>query len=206
MDISSLIRQRRSIRKYQDREVPQEVLAKLLEDALWAPSALNKQNWRIVAVRGAQKEKLVEAIAKTNRYFKPRLEKLYPEKIVNLTLQFFETLGGAPVVLLVYVPKLVVELSAEMSNLERYQREQGRLTSFISAAALIQNILLLATAEGLGTCWMTAPKHVEDEINEVMGIEGLELVSVIPMGYPEQKPPVPPRKGNKVSWIGFDQK
>jgi nitroreductase len=90
-----------------------------------------------------------------------------------------------------------------MSRLERYKKEQGRLTSFMSAAALIQNILLLAKAEGLGTCWMTAPKHVEEDINEVMGIEDQELVSVIPIGYPDQKPPVPPRKGSKISWIGF---
>jgi len=206
MDISALIRERRSIRKYHDREVPQEVLAKILEDALWAPSALNRQNWQIVAVRGEQKEKLVEAVAKTNKYFKPHLEKLFPEKMVNITLQFFRTLGGAPVILLVYIPKIIVEIHPEMNSLERYQNEQGRLLSFISAAALIQNILLLAKAEGLGTCWMTAPKHVEDEINEVMGIEGKELVSVIPIGYPDQKPPAPPRKDNKVCWIGFEQK
>ncbi|MDD4238022.1 MAG: nitroreductase family protein [Desulfotomaculaceae bacterium] len=209
MDISTLIRERRSIRKYQDRDVPREVIAKILEDALWAPSALNRQNWQIVAVRGEQKEKLVEAVAETNKYFKPRLEKLFSEKIVNVTLQFLRTLGGAPVLLLVYIPKLVAEIRPGMSSLERYHHEQGRLTSFLSAAALMQNILLLATAEGLGTCWMTAPKIVEDEINEVLGIEGQELVSVIPMGYPDypdQKPPAPPRKDNKVRWIGFEQK
>lgn len=36
MDIRSLIRERRSIRKYEDREVPQELLARIPEDVLWA--------------------------------------------------------------------------------------------------------------------------------------------------------------------------
>lgn len=205
MDISSLIRERRSIRKYQDRDVPPEVIAKILEDALWAPSALNRQNWQVLVVKGEQKDKLVEVIAETNKFFKPRLEKLFPEKMVNITLNFIRTLGGAPVILMIYIPKVMVEIHPAMSSLERYKSEEVRLTSFLSAAALMQNILLLAKAEGLGTCWMTAPKHVEDEINEVMGIKDQELVSVIPLGYPDQIPPAPPRKGNKVRWIGFDQ-
>jgi nitroreductase len=203
MDISSLIKSRRSIRKYQDRDVPQEVIAKILEGALWAPSALNRQNWRILVVRGEQKDRLVEAVTKTEKYCRPHLEKLFPEKMVNLTLNFIKTLGGAPVVIMIYIPKIFVEIHREMSSLERYQSEEVRLTSFLSAAALMQNILLLATAEGLGTCWMTAPKHVEDEINEVIGIEGQELVSIITMGYSDQKPPAPPRKDNKIHWIGF---
>ncbi len=203
MDISALIRERRSIRKYQDRVVPQEVLAKILQDALWAPSAINRQDWQILVVRGAQKEKLVDIIANVNKHYKPLLEKLFPEKIANITLQYFRNLGGAPVILLVYVPKIPVEIRPGMSSMVRFHSEHDRVISFISAAALIQNILLLAAAQGLGTCWMTAPKYVEDQINDFMGIKDMELVSAIPIGYPNQKPPAPPRKGNKIRWFGF---
>lgn len=203
MNFSEVVRERRSIRKFENREIPEDVLKGVLEDALWAPSGMNRQNWEVVAVRGEKKEKLLEVIAGAGEHLKPRLEKNFPEKMVNLTLQFFRNLGGAPVILLVYVPRIYVEFRPEMSNLERYHTEHDRLGNFLSVAALIQNILLMAKARGLGTCWMTGPKYVEDQINEFLGVRDKELVSVIPIGYPDQKPPAPPRKDDKIRWVGF---
>lgn len=204
MNFSEVVRERRSVRKFENREIPEDLLKEMLEDALWAPSGMNRQNWEVVAVRGEKKDQLLEVIAGAGEYLKPRLEKVFSEKMVNLTLQFFRRLGGAPVVLLVYVPRIHVELRPEMSNLERYHAEHDRLSYFLSAAALIQNILLSARARGLGTCWMTGPKYVEDQINGFLGIKDKELVSVIPVGYPDQKPPAPPRKEDKIRWLGFE--
>ncbi len=204
MNIKEIVRERRSIRKYENKEIPKDVVKEILEDALWAPSGTNRQNWFIYAVRGEQRDKLVEVIAESGKHLKPRLEKIFKEKIVKITLQFFKNLGGAPVVLLVYIPKTIVEIRPDMSNLERHQRDNNRFNNLLSASALIQNILLLAKAKGLGTCWLTAPKYVEDEINTFLEVEDQELVSVISIGYPDQTPPVPPRKGEKIRLIGFE--
>ncbi len=203
MNLSEIIRERRSIRKYLDRDIPREVLSELLEDALWAPSGTNRQNWDIYVVRGEKKDKLLESVKLAGEIFKPKLKTLFPEKMVNITLNFFRDLGGAPVLLLVYMPKVTYEIRPDMSSLEKYKAEHARFTNTLSAAALIQNILLLAKEKGLGTCWMTAPKNAEDQINEEMGITDKELVSIIPIGYPDQDPPAPPRKGEKIHWIGF---
>jgi nitroreductase len=203
LNLSEIIRERRSIRKYLDRDIPREVLSELLEDALWAPSGTNRQNWDIYVVKGEKKDKLLESVKLAGEIFKPKLKTLFPEKMVNITLKFFQNLGGAPVLLLVYMPKVSYEIREDMSSLEKYQVEHARFTNTLSAAALIQNILLLAKDKGLGTCWMTAPKNAEDQINEVMGITDKELVSIIPIGYPDQDPPAPPRKGEKIHWIGF---
>ena len=203
MNLSEIIKDRRSIRKYQDREIPREILSEILEDALWAPSGMNRQNWNIYVVKGEEKSKLLDAVAQAGEIFKPTLEKLFKEKMVNITMQFFKKLGGAPVVLLVYMPKLTYEIRPDMSSLEKYQIEHNRFTNMLSAAALIQNILLLAWDRGLGTCWMTAPKNAEDQINNAMGIADQELVAIIPIGYPDQSPPAPPRKADKIHWIGF---
>jgi len=203
MNLSEIIKDRRSIRKYQDREIPREILSEILEDALWAPSGMNRQNWNIYVVKGEEKSKLLDAVAQAGEIFKPTLEKLFKEKMVNITMQFFKTLGGAPVLLLVYMPKHTYEIRLDMSTLEKYQIEHERFTNMLSAAALIQNILLLAWDRGLGTCWMTAPKNAEDQINNAMGIADQELVAIIPIGYPDQSPPAPPRKADKIHWIGF---
>ncbi len=205
MNLSEIVRGRRSIRKYEDREIPVELLKEILDDAVWAPSGTNRQNWEIVVVRGARKDGLLKLIDAAAVFVKPRLEKYLSGKMVNITLQFFKNLGGAPVILLVYIPKAKYEIRDGMSNLEKFRAEHGRFTDICSASALTQNILLLAKAKGLGTCWMTAPKYVEDEIGEFLGITDRELVSVIPIGYPAQDPPAPPRKGDKIKWIGFEQ-
>lgn len=51
MDIVKLSAQRYSVRGYQSRPVPQEMLDALLEAARLAPSAVNKQPWKFVVVR-----------------------------------------------------------------------------------------------------------------------------------------------------------
>ncbi len=203
MNLSEIIKERRSIRKYQDKDIPQELLNELLEDALWAPSGTNRQNWDIYVVKGEKKEKLLEGIIVASEIMKPNLEKLFSEKMVKITMNFFKTLGGAPVLLLVYMPKMNYEIRNDMSSLEKFQAEYERFTNSLSAAALIQNMLLLAHDKGLGTCWMTAPKNAEDQINKEMGLTDKELVSIITIGYPDQSPPAPPRKGEKIHWIGY---
>jgi nitroreductase len=50
-DMLELIKTRRSIRKYQDKEVPKDLIMKVLEAGRWAPSASNNQPWRFVVVR-----------------------------------------------------------------------------------------------------------------------------------------------------------
>ena len=50
---------------------------------------------------------------------------------------------------------------------------------------------------------MTGPKYVEKEINELLNITDKELVSIIPIGYPGQSPPAPPRKEGVIKWVGF---
>ncbi|MBD3277620.1 MAG: nitroreductase family protein [Candidatus Aegiribacteria sp.] len=45
------IRKRRSIRKYQDREISREAMEALLRSAMQAPSARNRQPWEFLVIR-----------------------------------------------------------------------------------------------------------------------------------------------------------
>jgi nitroreductase len=72
-----------------------------------------------------------------------------------------------------------------------------------SVAAAIQNLLLSAYADGLGACWMTGPVHVAVQINEFLSICDKILVAIIPIGYPDESPPFPKRKPNRVVYEGF---
>lgn len=65
MDIFQAILERRSVRKFTEKEVKEEDLTRILEAGIWAPSGLNNQPWRFVVVR----EKAVkEALSECTKY------------------------------------------------------------------------------------------------------------------------------------------
>jgi nitroreductase len=55
MDIYEIIKTRRSVRAYEDRPIPDDVLQRLLGAAQGAPSANNLQPWKLIVVRDAQR-------------------------------------------------------------------------------------------------------------------------------------------------------
>lgn len=59
------IRSRRSVREFEDRDVPDELIEKLLTAGIWAPSGLNNQPWRFTVVKDADKR---EALSKLTSY------------------------------------------------------------------------------------------------------------------------------------------
>ena len=50
IDLEKLIKSRRSIRRWQDKRVSEELLLKAIEMATWAPNGGNQQNWRFYVV------------------------------------------------------------------------------------------------------------------------------------------------------------
>ncbi|MEM0353262.1 MAG: nitroreductase family protein [Archaeoglobaceae archaeon] len=186
--LERIIKERRSHRFFLEKPVEREKLEKILELAMWAPSAMNRQQWFFVVVGKERMKSLRDAIAKSYNSILPRLQKFFAEtpKVISITEQFFKTLGNAPVVIFAY-----------------YTPTGDDFADLQSVCAAIQNLLLSAHALGLGACWMTGPVHMEEEINKELGIRDKKLVAVIPIGYPAKKPPVPPRKDSekKILWM-----
>jgi nitroreductase len=183
------IKERRSVRKFKDTPIDRELLERIFDMALWAPSGVNRQNWKFYVLTGERKEELVSICYSSFQYLEPHLQKRFAEKpkIIEATRRFFKRLGKAPVVVCAYF---------EPANSED-------VTSFQNVAAAIQNLLLVAYAEGLGSCWMTGPIEVAAEIDRFLGVDDLTLVAVIPMGYPDEVPRVPPRRPDRVIYQGF---
>ena len=78
MDFDTIIKERRSIRKYREEEVSQELLQEVLETALWAPSGMNRQDWELVVVRGKERDRLLEIVSKSQEHILPHLKELFP--------------------------------------------------------------------------------------------------------------------------------
>ncbi len=190
VDLYQAIKGRRSVRKFKSKPVPKDLIEKIFEVALWAPSGMNRQNWKFFVLAGERKEELVSISSTSFQYLEPQLQQLYAEKpkIIESTRRFFKRLGEAPIVVCAYF---------EPANSED-------VTSFQNVAAAIQNLLLVAHAEGLGTCWMTGPVTVANEISRFLGVQDMTLVAITPMGYPDETPRVPPRRPERVVYQGFE--
>jgi nitroreductase len=188
MELAEAIKGRRSIRKFKKQFVPKETLEKILDLAMWAPSGMNRQEWYFVVVQGQKQNELLKIFSSAFENIRPNLEKVFVEKpkIVEGMKQFFETYGGAPVFILAYAEK----------------SPSGQWDTHSTAVAL-QNLLLAAHAGGLGAVWTDGVLNKEVEINALLNIEGRKLVAVVPVGYPDEIPRVPPRKEGRVQWVGF---
>jgi len=188
--IFDLIKGRRSIRKYSLREVPRDVLFKILETARWAPSAHNAQPWRFIVVMDRSlKRKLAERMAE--EWIKDMRRDGVPwntrEKLANASIRQFT---DAPVLI---VACLTMEDMDTYPDSRRMTYEH--IMAVQSLAASIQNILLAAYSEGLGACWFCAPLFCQDAVRKVLGIpSNVEPQALITLGYPSEKPAPPPRK------------
>jgi nitroreductase len=67
MDLFEAIKNRRSIRRFEDRPVPEDLIRKIIEAGQWAPSACNRQDWKFIIIDSSEvKEKLLK---ETTAYF-----------------------------------------------------------------------------------------------------------------------------------------
>jgi nitroreductase len=196
MDVFEAISLRRSIRQYRPDPVRREDILTILEAADQAPSAMNLQQWEFMVVTGAKIAEMGESFRRIIEEY-TRNEKSSRMKGSPLTredfIRFAATYGGAPVVIVVLT--------------DMTQTADFRRANLESASAAMENLLLAATALGLGTCWMTGPLNDEKALRRILAIpEGKEIVAVTPLGYPVEVPEAPPRQGpdltQKVHWVG----
>lgn len=186
MELSDAIKGRRSIRRFKPDPVPREVIERLLELAQWAPSAMNRQDWRFIVLQGPRKAELLKITGSAFEDFRPMLEANFKDmpKVIDAAKVFLETMGSAPVVILAYGGKF----------------PNGKEDPY-SVALAVQNLLLAAHDAGLGAVWADAAVFFrEKEINALMGMEGRKLACLIPVGYPNETPKAPPRREGRVEW------
>lgn len=177
-----MLQSRRSIRKFQKREVDEVILERVLEAGLQAPSGKNRQNWRFFVLQGKKRDEYLKLSQKSWIGIKGILEKRLKPSLYEFTERFFYTLGNAPVVILCYSHN-----DAE----ERYH------TSIGSVYMAVENMNLACVAEGLGCCTMGAPLEIKEDVDKFLGLEKhpeyqdgkLELLCGIVIGWPDHDPP-----------------
>jgi len=152
MEFYDVIRTRRSVRKFLKKEIPDEVLDRILEAARVAPSGDNRQPWRFVVVEDEQRKKRIASAC-------------YSQDFV----------AKAPVVLVCCSIKC-------SSGYEPWLDEAGRRDTVIAT----DHLILAARNEGLATCWVGA--FHDGQVKKIVKVpDDVDVVMVVPIGYPSSK-------------------
>lgn len=190
-----LIESRKSIRKFKKQDVPIEVLHRILNAAMHAPSGKNRQNWRFFVVQGKKRDDYLKYSQKSWLGIKDILQKKLKPSLYDFTERFFFTLGNAPVVIFAY---------------SYNSQDERHYTSIGSVYMAVQNINLACLVEGLGCCTMGAPLEIKNEIDQFLGVDQLdeykkgelELLCAVVLGYPDHNPPKASRQTEgRVTWL-----
>lgn len=167
-DFMDILRGRRSIRKYKSEPVPEKALTAVLEAVRWSQSWANTQCWELVVV--------------TDKTIREQLQAAVPK--------------GNPSVKAVVDAPVLLAVCAELKRAGFYKGNAASKFGdwfMFDLGIVTQNIALTAHAHGLGTVVVGLINH--DACKEALGVpEGFELVSLMPLGYPDEVPPAPPRR------------
>jgi len=193
LELAEIIKSRRSIRKFTDADVPDEIIQKLAEAARWAPSPTNRQGTEIIVIRNRDlKDKMAEVVKQSIN----ELETKVPNEDALQTLRdygnYFTFFKEAPVVLVItYRPKQSITGILTGSS----GKPRDYIADISGTAAAIQNILLTAHSLGYGTCWMTGPLIAEEPLADLLEIRPpRRLAAIVPLGIPAEQPEAPKRK------------
>jgi nitroreductase len=177
-DYETLLRRRRSVREFQSREVPLDLVREIIRESCLAPCAMNGQPWRFSIVTKREEIKALSDESKKNLLSDLAADPTSPLQRYGDILRDpgFNVFYNAPCAVFISGPAGLASLEADCALAACY---------FMFAAA----------ARNLGTCWIGLGTHLRDTvILRKLGIaEGLRIVAPIILGYPKEIPDVPER-------------
>jgi len=193
MDLYDVMRTAFAAREFTDDPLPDEVLARILDNARFAPSGGNRQGAHITVIRDADDRRRLAEIGApaARRYFAQLLagenpwNSVHPSGLsqdvidgTDIPDTFVAPIATAPVVLVVSVDLGVV--AALDQDLDRVGLAGGA-----SVYPLVWNILLAARSEGFGGTITTMAIAAEDQVRELLRIPATHAVAaVVPLGKP----------------------
>lgn len=185
-----LARTRRTVRGYQQKEVPGEYIDKILEAARWAPSGANSQPWEFVVITDPEmRRRIVDLFIKAAETTREIENAARPNATHAIGSTGFQ---HAPVFILVLGDRRVNQSFPVQTQHEK--GEQHFITGLASATLMIH---LAATTLGLGAQWVSAAgsPYMSTLIKSWLGIpQHLKVYDMVTIGYPTKQPQPPPRR------------
>ncbi len=221
MEFYEVLKNRRSIRAFNSEPLPQELIGKIIQESVWAPSWANTQPWEFVVAGGEKLKEIISQFLARNQERPypdiarpPEFPEVYLNRIKALTppgpaptkeemqARTKSSLShyGAPAVIYILIDKSFFYTSRGINHWSLYD-----------CGAVAQNICLCATAQGLGTVEQAQAVIYPDILRNVLGVSESKLFTIgIAIGYPDWDDPVlqMPRSGREpleqtVTYVGI---
>jgi nitroreductase len=178
VDFFDLLKNRRAVRNYQDKDVPLDLLMEIIQDACLAPSGGNRQSWRFIVVndRGT--------IGRLSQESRTNLVADLDNDSASWAKRYEAGLRNSEFNVFYNAPSLVIVCGDKRSH-----------SVEVDCALAASYFMLSAAARGLGTCWVDLGAHIRDpKLLEEIGLtDDLAIVAPIIVGYPKAIPAIPPR-------------
>ncbi len=187
-DFLTLVKKRRSIRRWKPDPISDETINKILEAARWSMSGANGQPWELVVIRNQDTKNKLAEIFKEGRKMVNELELMRadeyrhyhgaapPEKQLDFK--------DAPVIIAVCGDMRCIQASVMASSF----MGEGHVY-YMNMANVCQNIHLATAASGLGAEWISIARQGEHKLREVVGVpDPLTLMMLVPIGVPAYTP------------------
>ena len=179
----------RSMRRLKPDPIPDEVLYKILDAGIRAPSGGNTQHWRFLVVKDPQVKQQVQQVYQKgwNEVQTMYRGRTVPEhmgedkfrRLLDAAAYLAEHLAEVPVLLFACLKErpMPAQLAAKLARL-----------SGSSIYPAVQNILLACRALGLGATLTTVCSLREEELKPILHLpEDISTYALLPIGYPQGK-------------------
>ena len=188
MEIFECIDTRKTIRKYTDYIPTDDEIKRIINSARLAPSAVNAQNWKFIAVLNKDiKHKMAEAISNKYDEITKNLDEETKSRVLGYKghSTFFENAPLVVVCVEIEAPKFMGGV-LEQAGYSKKDISKMRPDSYLlSMGGAVENMILAASALGFGSCWMVAPVLAEADFRKILNIKDDEkIVTLLTIGKP----------------------
>ncbi len=202
-DLINIIKCRRSIRRWQDRDVSLDLLTRAVETATWAPNGGNRQNWRFyIIINRDMIGTIADKVQETVDMMASWPEARQFDKEVSRWRENASFFRSAPAAIAVAAAQYSSVADKVLSARGKADPQAAKIciwrdtanTRVQSVASAIAYLLLVLHEMGLGAVWMTGPMQAAGEIEKIIAVPpDFNLMAFIPIGYPAENPDPRPR-------------